>query len=145
MADGLKIGVVGSRKFTDYRFLCDELDGCRWLWGDFTVVSGGAKGADTLAVRWANERGLPFLVFEAQWEDLSHPDALLKQRTDGTVYDVYAGFRRNQTIVDSSDKMVAFWDGISKGTASSVGRARKRGLPIYVFWPGREVRIINKR
>lgn len=34
-----------------------------------------------------------------------------------------------------SDLVIAFWDGESKGTAHTIGEARKRGIPVEVVSP----------
>lgn len=135
----LKIGVVGTRTFKDYQFLSEQLDLIRAFLGDFLVVSGGATGADTMAVRWANERKLPIpVVFPAYFYDLSHPDAVIKEDRNGRKYDAAAGLRRNQEIVDNSDLIVAFWDGKSPGTKDTIGKAQQALKSIYVLWPATE-------
>lgn len=128
------VGVVGSRTFKDYKYLSQILDWFRKYLGDFTVVSGGAEGVDSLAVCWANERKLPVpIVYPAFWSDLSHPDAIIKTRKNGQKYDAAAGFRRNQQIVERADILIAFWDGKSKGTQDSIARAEKVGKLVYIF------------
>jgi hypothetical protein len=132
----MNVAVVGSRTFRDYRFLCEKLDALRFLWGNFTIVSGGAQGADSLAVRWAKERGMPEpIVIPAAWDDLSHPDAVIKTRRDGKRYDARAGFRRNQQIIDHCDVVVAFWDGRSPGTRDTLRKATFSGKLAKIYWP----------
>ena len=87
-----------------------------------TIVSGGAKGPDSISVEYAKSLGLPTEVFEAQWN----------RQPDGS-YDRTAGFRRNQLIVDASDVVVAFWDGVSSGTRDTIVRAKKTGKPVIVY------------
>jgi len=140
------VGVVGSRRFKDYPFLSKTLNTLReWVFGDFIVVSGGASGADTMAWRWAvDEMGIPPITYPAYWDDLSHPDAVIKRRKDGTLYDALAGFRRNQEIVSAADRViVAFWDGWSPGTKNTVELAVTAGLAVYVFWPGKESVVLD--
>lgn len=134
----MKIGIVGSRTFKDYAFLEKTMDAFLEFYGSFLVVSGGAEGADTLAVRWANNRDLPWpVVYNAYWFDLNHPDAVIKTRSDGTQYDAMAGFRRNQQIVNDVDLLVAFMDekNPTPGTSDTIQRAKKKGTPVMVFWP----------
>jgi hypothetical protein len=40
---------------------------------------------------------------------------------------------RNQRLVDQCDLLVAFWDGASTGTRSTVDRARDSGRDVQVF------------
>jgi hypothetical protein len=136
----MKVGVVGSRTFDNVGFLWEKLDGCLWMWGPFTVVSGGAEGADTLAETWAVARDMYREVYEAAWADLTYSDALIKTRRDGSKYDARAGFRRNQTIVDTSDVLLAFMDpdNPTNGTSDTIRRARKKGIQVYILWPGKD-------
>lgn len=108
------IGVVGSRTYEDYDLLKRVLR-------DFIpclIVSGGAKGADSLAEKFASESGIPITVYEAEWD----------------TYGKSAGFRRNQLIVDDSDFIVAFWDGESKGTADTLNKAKKSKVPTLIIY-----------
>jgi hypothetical protein len=43
-----------------------------------------------------------------------------------------AGIIRNTDIVKQADKVVAFWDGKSKGTQDTIGKARKANKLLYV-------------
>lgn len=74
------------------------------------IISGGARGADTLGVEWAAQNGIPYLVFPALWHDPA--TGLL---------DKGAGFRRNFDIVKNADVVLAFMKkGGSPGTKHSL-------------------------
>lgn len=137
----MRIAVVGSRSFTNQEYGFGVLDGLRALWetddGHYTtIVSGAAAGADTVAKLYASNRALNYVGYPADWNDLSHPDAVILTGRSGKQYDAKAGFRRNQTIVDNCDVVVAFWDGTSRGTKDTLQRAKVAGKPVYVFWQG---------
>ncbi len=107
--------VVGSRNFVDYDLLNKVLDEYRpFMIG---IVSGGARGADTLATRYAIERGIPLVVHPADWN--RHGKS--------------AGFRRNKLIVRDADFMVAFPTKASKGTRHSIDLAREKGIGVRVI------------
>jgi hypothetical protein len=116
----MKIGIVGSRTFNDYELLkevmIDYLNRDNELNCEL-VVSGGARGADYLGERWANENDIPTLIFKPEWDK----------------YGKSAGFRRNQDIVKNSDFVVVFWDGVSKGGDSSIKLAMKYDVPIRII------------
>ena len=134
----MNIGVVGSRTFQDEVFLDTVLDNLLLFLGAFHVVTGGAEGADLLAIKWANKRDVPIpIVYPADWHDLDQPDALLKQDRQGQPYDARAGFRRNQQIVDNCTMVIAFMDVYkpTAGTSDTLNRAKKKHLPIYLYWP----------
>lgn len=105
-----KVAVIGSRGFTDYSLLKTELDR---VTAPFIIVSGGAKGADSLAEKYADEMGYTKLIFPAEWEK----------------YGRSAGFKRNRLIIESSDIVLAFWDGVSKGTKHSINIAKSINKP----------------
>lgn len=108
-----KIAVIGSRIFTDFDLLKKELD----EYPPFILVSGGAKGAETLAEQYADEKG---------YEKIIHlPD---KKKHGRGAYR-----RRNQLIVEDADEMIAFCLGESKGTKHSLELARKKGIPVTII------------
>lgn len=75
------------------------------------IVSGGARGVDTMATDAAKAANLGVIVFPADWER----------------HGKMAGMIRNGQIVDCCDQLVAFWDGKSRGTADSINKARADG------------------
>src|SRR5262249_41900095 len=81
------------------------------------VLSGGARGVDTVAEIAARERRLEVVVFHADWARLGRK----------------AGPTRNAEIVASADRVVGFWDGSSRGTLNTLGQALRAGLPVEVF------------
>ena len=108
----MKLAIVGSRDFTDYGIMCEYLK----KYSPSTVISGGARGADTLAERWARENNIPCTVYEADWERLGKA----------------AGKIRNSDIVSAADRLIAFWDYVSPGTHDSIKKANKKGIPVEV-------------
>lgn len=101
----MKVAVIGSRGFTDYEKLAEVLSGI-----DVTeIISGGAQGADALAEFYANVHDIPTVIFKPDWKK----------------YGRAAGPIRNKDIINNSEVVVAFWDGKSKGTLSSIKLAEK--------------------
>lgn len=109
----MRVAVVGSRTFNDYLLLLNTLDSIPID----SIVSGGARGADSLAKKYAEASGLLIVEYLPEWDK----------------YGRRAGFIRNVQIVDNSDLVIAFWDGISKGTGHSIDYARKIGKPLKVI------------
>lgn len=110
----MRVAIVGSR---NYPRPMDVVVYVRELPADTVVVSGGAAGVDSWAVEAARYRGLETLTLLAQWS--RHGRA--------------AGMIRNQEIVNAADRLVAFWNGESPGTADSIAKARARGIQVEVI------------
>ena len=101
-----------------------------------TLIHGAATGVDTLADQWAKDLGIPVEPYPADWDDLSHPDAVIRtHRQTRKHYDKMAGVRRNQKMVDESnpDLVLAFPEQVSQGTYDLAERAlSKRYLTIII-------------
>lgn len=80
------------------------------------IISGGAKGIDSDASKFA----------------LSHGIKLTEIKPNYDKYGIGAPHIRNREIVSLADKIIAIWDGKSKGTESTIKYARKMGKPIEV-------------
>ena len=100
----MKIAVIGSRGIftTDIGMYISDGD---------EIVSGGAVGIDDCAAQYAKKNGLKLTVFLPQYGR----------------YGCAAPIVRNKAIVDYADKIIAFWDGKSKGTLSAIKYAEKQG------------------
>ena len=112
----MKLAVVGSRTFNDYNLLKSYLDKIHVREPITYIVSGGAKGADKLSERWALENNVETIIFLPDWEK----------------YKKAAGFIRNKDIITESDKVIVFWDNISKGTLSSINLSKQQNKKIIV-------------
>jgi len=115
----LNIGVVGSRGFDNYAELKSYLDSFVFIHEDkdICIVSGGARGADSLAEQYATENGLRFQCFPADWGKFGK----------------IAGFLRNDDLVKNCDRIIAFWDGKSSGTKDTIAKAERAEKPSYVI------------
>lgn len=113
----MKLAIIGSRSFDDYNLLKQICDKIHTKYVITEIVSGGAKGADLLGERFANEYAIKTNIFIPDWN--RHGKS--------------AGFIRNNDIVNHSDLVLAFWDGVSKGTNHSINIAKKTNKPIIIF------------
>ena len=64
--DTVKIAVVGSRDFDDYELFSDVMDDFLSAYGEVTFVSGGSRGADKLAERYAEDHDIDIVIFKAE-------------------------------------------------------------------------------
>ena len=117
-----RVIIAGGRDFDDYEYMSTKLNE---LFKDpntfnnktIKVISGMAKGADFLAIRYADENKLTKILFPANWK----------------VYHRIAGFLRNNDMLSIATHLIAFWDGKSSGTKHMIGIAQMKGIPVWVF------------
>lgn len=109
LGHGKRVLVCGGRDYEDFVHLTEVLNAVR----PATVITGGARGADRLAMRWAAHVGVPLQTYPAKWDEHGRS----------------AGPIRNQQMLDEGkpDLVLAFPGGA--GTADMVRRARAQG-----FW-----------
>ena len=122
----LRVIIAGSRDFNDYKLLkksAIEIITKKTMLPDLTrIISGGARGADTLGERFANEMGLEISRFIPDWDGLGKR----------------AGYVRNAEMAkfavedDNYGVLIAFWDGQSRGTKHMIDLANKYGLEVHV-------------
>lgn len=130
-----KVVIAGGRDFTNYELLCERCDEIlKDITDDITIISGKAKGADSLGERYAESRGYSVTGYVALWEDLSAPICSIKYNRYGKPYNCLAGFIRNHIMVDSTDSVIAFWDGKSNGTKDTINYATKLGKPVKIIY-----------
>ena len=115
----MNIAIIGSRGFSDYAFLKERMESLCESVHVTRVISGGAKGADSLAAAWTKEKGIPLLEILPDWQK----------------YGRSAGFKRNSQIIEAADICVAFWDGVSRGTAHSISLAKAKGIKVLIYCP----------
>ncbi len=107
----MKIAIIGSRSLKienlgDY--LPDRVT---------EIVSGGAKGIDTIAAEYSRQNNIKLTEF----------------LPDYARYKKGAPLKRNQQIADYADEVIAFWDGISRGTKSTIAMFEKSGKNVTVI------------
>ena len=128
----MKLGITGSRTITrfdfmpyfmmkdkDFRALCRKHGLARRK--ITKVISGGAKGIDSIAFQAAALAGIRNQQFL--------PD---RKKFPGKL--VLKSFQeRNKQIVDNCDILLAVWDGKSHGTENTLAYARKVNKPVFII------------
>lgn len=114
---GVRLLICGSRGFDDAGLMSTKLSAIvSAVKEPITVLSGCARGADQLGELWAADRGYPIDMYPVDWDRSRHA----------------AGLRCNQEMIDSATHVVAFWDGLSRGTERVINLAKTKGLPLRV-------------
>lgn len=114
-----KLIVAGSRDFNDYARASIEIEDLTAVeLADVAVslVSGMARGADRLGVRFAQEHNMKLYEFPADWN------------THGK----HAGFKRNAEMGKFADGLIVFWDGKSRGTKHMMDYMHSLQKPVWV-------------
>ena len=107
----MTLAIIGSRDCpaVDIEEYLDEMPDA--------IVSGGAKGADTYAREFAIKKGI----------------RLIEHLPEYAKYGRGAPMVRNRLIIDDCDKVLAFWDGKSRGTKYTLDYAEKIGKPAKII------------
>ena len=133
----MRIIRAGGRDFNDYRLLeseCIEIISQLAKEGylpthtnvttesksDIEIVCGKARGADTLGEQLSKKYNLPIKYFIPDWDGLGKR----------------AGYVRNSDMAiyakEDNGVLIAFHDGVSKGTKHMIDLANKNGLRVFV-------------
>ncbi len=109
----MKVAVVGSRGLSvaDLGKYLPE--------GTTEIVSGGARGVDTSAREYAISHGLKLTEFLPEYDKFGRG----------------APLKRNITIIEYADLVLAFWDGQSHGTKFVIDNCKKRNIPVRIYMP----------
>lgn len=105
----MKLAIVGSREFENYDLLCTEVEKTKQTQTIELIISGGAKGADTLAKRYAALNHIPLMEFKPDYNRFGRN----------------APVQRNTLIVENADWVLAFVTPTSRGTWDAIRKAEK--------------------
>jgi hypothetical protein len=114
----MRVIIAGSRCFKDYNVMekfCDRVLS-KQNKEDVVIISGTARGADTLGEEYAEKKGYRLEKYPADW------------KTHGN----RAGIIRNCHMGDIADALIAFHDGQSRGTLHMIDYAKKKKLKVRV-------------
>jgi predicted Rossmann fold nucleotide-binding protein DprA/Smf involved in DNA uptake len=109
----MKVAVIGSREITDQDLIFDVLKKYQIK----EVISGGARGVDSIAEKFTKLNAIPVTIFKPDWKKFGKA----------------AGPIRNRTIIDNADIVVAFWDKKSRETLDATKCAIKIGKTVNVY------------
>ena len=109
----MKVLIAGSRSITDYSLVVAAIEESGF---DVTeVLSGGARGADRLGERYAEEHELPVVQIKPDWSRGRH-----------------AGLQANSELAAQSEAAVIVYDGVSKGTRDTIRKLQQTRKPVFV-------------
>jgi len=107
----MKLLIVGSRGINEFNienYISADVD---------TILSGGAKGVDSIAESYADKKRISKIILRPKYD----------------LYGKAAPLKRNEELVEIADKVLAIWDGASRGTYHTINYARKIGKEVQVI------------
>lgn len=110
----MRVAIIGSRNCKNLaleQIICHIPQQCT------QIISGGAAGVDTLAEQAAALRGISFY----------------KILPDYGKYGKKAPLLRNTQMAESADRVVAFWDFESRGTAHMIVECIRLHVPVEII------------
>lgn len=126
-----KIVVAGSREITSYSKVEDAIlsespyDSSPKQW-DCEIISGGANGVDSLAIRFARNYNLPYREFDPKRPEETETEFSFNQYLNQSF------ILRNEEMAEESDLLIAIWDGQSNGTRNMIEQMLDKGKPVKV-------------
>ena len=117
MENQFRVIVAGGRDFFNYQMLEKKLNKLFAQKQNVVIVSGMAKGADSLGERYAKEHNLLISYFPALWNQHGNR----------------AGFIRNEEMAKNANACVCFWDGKSTGTKHMIDTAKEMNLGLRII------------
>lgn len=127
----MKVLICGSRTWPDsldyiIGDMLNDLD-LEYPDGKFTVIEGGAKGADKLAAKW---------IMDKRACDSEERYEHIQVKANWSKWGPRAGYMRNvKMLTYKPDVVYAFRNfGESKGTDMMVRLAREKNIPTYLVY-----------
>ena len=107
----MKVLIAGSRSI-------DSFELSTYIPRDTSlIISGGAKGVDALAEKYADEHKISKLILLPQYH----------------LYGKAAAIKRNEVMVDIADTVLIVWDGHSRGTKYTLQYAKKKNKNVILI------------
>lgn len=115
----MKVLVCGSRSYVNRKQCFRFLNRIDRTYGIGEIIHGDARGADTMAGEWAEEKGLIVYKYPVDWK----------------TYGNSAGFIRNIQMLDEGkpDLVVAFLQNSSKGTAHMIRQTQEANIRCIIY------------
>lgn len=111
----MKLIVAGSREINKYSIIAIAIQ--KSGFSPTEIVSGCARGVDSIGEEYARLNGLKCAQFPADW--VKHGKS--------------AGYKRNVQMAEYADALVAVWDGKSKGTMHMINIMKAKNKPFKVW------------
>lgn len=128
----MRLIVAGGRDYTNTTRVFRLLNKLLLEEPTLEIISGLARGADTLGRNWAKMKSVPYHDCPADWDNVDVPGAIIRYHKDGRPYNAGAGNQRNQHMANICDSLLVFWDGKSTGTKNMISIAIEMDIPMSI-------------
>lgn len=109
-----RVIIAGGRDYDNWALFHSYIEQLLPANSSPTIISGGANGVDSFAIKYAKLYNIPLEVFPADWDK----------------HGKRAGFIRNTEMANVATELIVFWDGKSKGTEHMISIAKSKNLKI---------------
>lgn len=111
----MKVIIAGSRDYYCYNALLKAIKDSGF--NITRVVSGRARGVDSMGEKWALENNIPISYFPANWNKFGKS----------------AGYKRNVEMGKFADAAICIWKDKSKGTEHMINIMSELNKPCYII------------
>lgn len=110
----MRVIIAGSRDLERIEYIEKAVEESGF---DIThIISGAARGIDKNSIVYAVKTKTHYTVYPAEWDK----------------YGKSAGYKRNMTMADNADALIAIWDGESRGTKHMIDIMNNQNKPVYI-------------
>lgn len=111
----MKVIVAGSRDIIDRGIVWRSIESFPLEITE--IVSGTARGVDSIAESYAKTKNIDLKQFPADWDKYGKP----------------AGAIRNKQMAEYADALIAIWDGESRGTKNMIETMNATNKPVFLY------------
>ncbi|MBK1973014.1 DUF2493 domain-containing protein [Campylobacter sp. TTU-622] len=118
----MKLLVCGGRDYKDIERFNKEMDNIFSLYQNQidTIIEGGASGADNMAKNYALKNKINLIEVKANWQHFGKAAGPIRNK-------------KMLSMLDNNDCVLAFWNGISKGTKNMIKIAKDKNITVIVI------------
>ncbi|EKQ0671028.1 DUF2493 domain-containing protein [Campylobacter novaezeelandiae] len=116
----MKLLVCGGRDYKDIERFDKEMDNIFSLYQIDTIIEGGASGADNMAKNYALKNKIKLIEVKADWQHFGKAAGPIRNK-------------KMLSMLDNNDCVLAFWNGISKGTKNMIEIARNKNIKVIII------------
>jgi hypothetical protein len=139
----MNIGIVGTKKFNNYRLLTNiinevikkgQISNIRiYSFRDFgyNIKTNSTFGVNYLVKKFSDLHQFPLTFLDTPWNDFDDPDSFVKEN-DGRQYNSKAPFIRNKNLLNKIDILIILHKD-EYDLKDLIKKSTQRGITIFEF------------